>query len=113
MGLNELEALLAEWQAILRMRDWEITLVLDHEHIPSDELANVVMQANSQKAEIRLLSTQKYAAGERALGGYDQAVTLVHELLHLKLYMLVSDDDPPIEFAIDSIAEALVNLRRR
>ena len=115
MGMTdeELQSLCAEYQSILRMRDWVISAKFGD--IEGDDKVGIVEhQAETQTAAITLLSKVAYAAGQASVSGYDVEVTLAHELLHCRFHMLGDEKgDPAVEFAIESVAEALVSLKRK
>lgn len=107
-----LTALLTKWQLLLRMQDWRIRASFS-DSIPEDDSGHVVHAAESQTAEIFIVSAEGYEQRTHAVTEYDPEQILVHELLHCKFHFLDTEkSDPCIEFAIDSVAETLVKLRR-
>jgi len=112
-----MKALLKEWQKRLNLLDWKI--VLEEDCSPND------MQIQSQQGEtewdevnkcavIRILNPKDY--GKRILP-FDREKTLVHELLHIKLWWLQNNDceleNRMVHQLIDEMAVALVKAKRR
>ena len=109
----DLQTLCLEYQRILRMSDWRCSASFVDKTKKGDTLGESEYQEETQSAIITILSETAYAEGKASIAGYDIEHILVHELLHCKFNMLEDEnDDPAIEFAIDSTAEALVCLRR-
>ncbi len=111
---DELQSLCAIYQKLLRMCDWVISVKFADALEGDDKLGTVEHQGETQSAVITLLSKAAYATGKASISGYDVPRVLCHELLHCKFYMLGDEkSDPAVEFAIDSVAEALVCLNGR
>lgn len=112
---DELRQLCAEYQRILRLGDWKVRVKVGrpgpgHEN----DGASVTYDTTARIAEILVTSPEYYSTA--ALTPQDMEVDLVHELVHLYFVPLgkPSEDTAAILFeaAIDSIAEAIVSLRR-
>lgn len=94
------------------MRDWRIKAVFVDTLSDDSEMGIVEFRSDSRHAEIQILSPTAYAAGKPAVAGYDAEHILVHELMHVQLDEDCKDNALR-EQAVDTIAEALVQLRRR
>jgi hypothetical protein len=109
--LSRLEAQLAYWQLLLRLRDWRIDIVLtDVQDLGPGRLARVDWALIQKHATVRLLDPAADAAHD------DLEMSLVHELIHLHLAPIGVEDgtaeDMAQETAIEMLAGALVELRR-
>ncbi len=113
---QELGPLVALWQKVLRLQDWDITaLIVPEIDIPPDRRGEIEYEAKLCQAFMRILHPSGYAAGMEV----DMEQVLVHELQHLK--MAFTDEfilknplmDVYLEFAVDSNARALVGLARQ
>lgn len=112
MELTELQGLCTEWQVILRMRDWRIRVAFV-DSLPDDQAVGFIdFKADTKDAEIQILAPAVYAAGKRSISGYDPEQILVHEMLHAALNDDCKDNTI-MEHAVDCLADALVNLRRK
>jgi len=116
--LEELSCLCAEWQADLRLNDWEVILklVMPHEMGPerSGECSWVICK---KRAKISILDSQYWGGSSGSWVGEDQELTLVHELLHLHYapfdnFKCDTPEDTALEQSIHCISQALVALKR-
>lgn len=118
-----LEALCAEYQTILRLKDWRVTvrIVRRSEIEPrTDRKPNegeVRWNFNRRTAEVLILSPRDFDVlgyGKDAV--QDMEITLAHELTHLKFAALDVKDGSPdetvIEHAVEDLSEAIVLARR-
>lgn len=111
----ELVSLLVYWRKVLRLQDWDvrIKLVRDRDMVVANRQGECDISLRNKEALIRLLDPIDYPDGDWA---QDHEQTLVHELLHL--HMAPFDPAPNTlaqdmqEQAIESIAKALVSLKR-
>lgn len=107
----DLVALLAEWQPLLRLADWNVTAAyvrhLDH--------CSVSFDTRYKRARIRMVDPIDWP--EDPIDPYDIEKHLVHELCHLHLAPLAIENDSPNhlheEQAVESLARAFVALKRR
>ena len=114
---EELDALLAEWQRRLRLRDWDVRIKCVRGYdisLPGTD-GTCTWQLETKRAIVEILDPMDYPPSRF---GYDQDVerTLVHELLHLHFAPFAATDDrladAAQEQAIDLIAAALVSAKR-
>lgn len=110
-----IEALCREWQAILRLADWDVRckLVRHHEMSSNEWSGECRYRLTKKMALIQLLDPVDFPDGEWP---EDVEKTLVHELLHLHMAPFAPEDgtleNVAMEQAIESIASALVRVRR-
>jgi len=116
----ELEAALAHWQGILRLRDWDIVIAIKRRKQwagSSEGVANSDWHLASRHATIHILDAADYAA-DTFEQPQDMEEDLVHELLHgLYHEELISIEASGLrrnmfEAAINATASALVRLSR-
>ena len=114
LTLDELTALCAEWQERLRLQDWMVHIRLARAHeIPN--LGGYCEYLNCQKiARIAVLDHVDWTTSEWTV--HDMEEILVHELLHLQhsnhTYEKGTLQYEALEIAIDTTAQALVQLKR-
>lgn len=103
------------WQRILRVQDWKLDLEFWPHRALEESVAKTTMNLNNKSAIIILRNPEDisavahdWPAGEAA----DYDLSIVHELLHLHLRPLMSDDLVAEEQACNLIAAALVQLYR-
>lgn len=111
---ERLDGLLAEWQKVLRLQDWDFFPVFrrmrDMEGDNQGEFHPVLVK---KEALIRLLDPVDYPSD--AVYPYDLELTLVHELVHAHFspfWDTAESKRVEMEQAIESIAKALVSLKR-
>ena len=111
---GQLEEACREWQAILRLQDWDITaeIVRGKQMVERDDSGNVRWNDKHRIARISILDPVDHE-GPEFVGELDHEETLVHELLHLHFAGLDHEDETTFELAINRISEALVKLKRR
>ena len=114
----DLSALCAEWQARLRLQDWDIEVErVRHWRVGSASLGEVDVYRGKRTAKIRVLFPEDEEPGSWPTN--DEETTVVHELLHIHFDPL----EPPnidwsspvgiaIEQAVHALSVALVNLKR-
>ena len=111
----EAEALCQEWQRRLRLRDWDVKIVVSRSDEMRPNCSGTCSTILSNKTALVTLM-HPIDHSERCLWPYDMEETLVHELLHMHFAPFQADEDTPAdtaqEQAIDLIAHALVNLKR-
>lgn len=106
-----------EWQKILRLQDWIVSTSIERGRDFNLEKSQGECSWNIQTklAKIRVLDPSDYPPG--SMIEQDMEQTLVHELLHLHYapfdnFNYDSLENTALEQSIDSIAMALVNLKR-
>ena len=113
----ELDTYVAKWQAIMRLEDWDIDVVLARQFQMPDQSdqAYVKMLRSQKKARIYLLDPIDFPA-ESLSGPQDLEQTIVHELVHVHHAGLEPTESDAVaiwEQATDAIAWALVSLDRQ
>lgn len=107
----DLDVLLAEWQPLLRLADWDI-LVSFKRHLSR---CSVSFDHHYKHACISMVDPIDWP--EDATRPYDVEKFFVHELCHLHLAELDIPNDTPAhgaeERACESLARAFVALKRR
>lgn len=98
---KELTRLCRKWQRRLRLKDWNISI----EHADGeDPLGSVDYDHTEMWAKVKISS---------ALSGADRELTVIHELLHLRLaHWDTPYGDERKETAINLLADALLRTRR-
>ena len=118
MEITQKEAvkLLKEWQNRLFLNDWRIKLYhsCSPEEMEQEGGCGCATWTEATKvAKIQILDEQYY--GERVIP-FDFEKTLVHELMHLKVSLLVENDNDLQERLmhqlIDDMARSLVDTKR-
>ena len=107
---EQLEAALKEWQAILRLQDWDIEVSLAPQHtLVNESLGEITYSNNRKKAIIRIATPDTFHS--EIDEGQDMLDLLVHELLHLHLVFVPREElEPDLESAVNLIGEALVKM---
>lgn len=114
---DELREKCAEWQRILRLQDWDVIVSIDRaSNLISDCQGQCEWTLPTKQARIRILDPVDFPPESR--WPQDMEQTLVHELLHLHFapfdrFERESLEHVTMEQAIDLIAGALVNLKRK
>ena len=114
----ELDARLAHWQGVLRLRDWDVKIRMKRAR---DMTGASIVQGHCswvlpiKTALITLLDPIDYPTDTE--WGQDTEKTIVHELLHLQFapfddFPAGSPHDIAVEQAIELIAAALIGLDR-
>ena len=100
------------WQKLLRMQDWEIvTKFAEPGELDHGTFGTAQGDYNTRRG---LITLNKPALTIKAPHiDDDLELTLVHELLHLKFYSLMSEDSERDEGNIDDLASLLVSYRRQ
>lgn len=122
MTIEELIQEKDEWQKLLRLQDWEITVTLV-DFIKASQYASGYTGVNlgSKEADIEILSERGYDVNFN--GKQDMLKTLVHELVHLHFIFTFNEDRgkgdsmsraeyESFEAGVDLTAKALVGLYR-
>lgn len=114
---EELMAACKEWQKILRLQDWIVSASIERgrDMRMEETQGECSWVIQTKLAKIRVLDPLDYPPG--SMIEQDMEQTLVHELLHLHHAPFDDFDcdtleNTTMEQAIDSIAMALVNLKR-
>lgn len=116
---DELRQLCAEYQRILRLQDWrsKVKIAREYDFDKPDAEGQVRYTLARKEALIYVLDHLDYQPTQAF--PQDMEVTLVHELLHLHFAEISDkcqeagiDIHTPLEQAIQSLAEAVVQLRR-
>lgn len=118
MTQEELQALCADWQARLRLQDWDVFVVVKRERdMRSNCMGSVNWVLPKRVAAIQILDPCDFPPD--VVCEQDQEKTLVHELLHLHFAPFAvaeTEDGGPQDLAqeqaINAIASALVKLKR-
>lgn len=120
MKIKKFDSLLVEWQKELRLQDWDVKAYLKrHYNVSSGATGTCDFNFAGKTAVIRVLHSSD--ADPAFSVAHDPEQTLVHELLHLHFAQFFSmtatkENDPDYyakEQAIDLIAHALVNAKRK
>lgn len=117
MTLEELQIFCQEWQAILRLQDWDIDIrFVDREEIEDGRRgADIEWFAEKQCAKIRVLDPTQQR--KDPFVPYNPELSVIHELLHLHLAPFAPDQGTPLqaaeEVAVHRISEALLKLKQR
>ena len=112
---EELEKLCREWQGILRLNDWDITILIDRKY--NFELTNVWGECKAflcdKEAFIRIIDPIDI----NSLFRFDMEELLIHELLHCHFKPFEAEDgtleDKLQEQVIQTLAKSLLNLKRK
>lgn len=104
MTQQELEELCAEWQARLRLLDWNVRLEICRYYGMPDSLGDCDCDIPTKAAKIRLLVQDDISPHEVYP---DMEHTIVHELLHLHFAPFYDAENQYMEQAINLIAGAL------
>ena len=113
MEQKALENLLAEWQKILRLQDWEVKIRFVRGHEIDDYQARIIHHDNHKQATVKLRDPIDWTSKDFP---EDSELDLVHELIHLHTATFErkeSEGSMGAEQAIELIARALVGLKRR
>lgn len=107
----DIDELLAFWQPLLRLADWDI-LARYERHL--DRSGWCSMQVAYKRAEIRIMDPLDWNDAWRP---YDAEKFLVHELCHLHFAVFNTENGSLLgiaeEQAVESFARALIALKRR
>jgi hypothetical protein len=111
----EVLALVDEWQKILRIEDWDLTIdILPHGSFDDGSLAGTSANYERRAARLRILQPSQHPDDE------DFEQTLVHELLHVSSALIHSHKvglmrglrNTVFEGFIDQLAVILVRMKR-
>lgn len=111
---DEVMALVEEWQKILRLEDWDLTVLLEHHTDMDGSLGGTRANPRRNVAKIRILKPS------HELDDEDTKQTLVHELLHIsstgvhsrETGMLKGAKEIAMEGFVDRLATVLVRMKR-
>lgn len=116
LTIEELEALLCEWQSRLCLTEWDIALKIARrsEFGEEDNQADITYNNLSAQAIIRILDPIDWDNG---LFNQDMEKALVHELLHLMWHDFEPADEESREHVLwhrrlETIARIMVALKR-
>lgn len=112
---DELRELCAEYQKILRLQDWRVTVRVGRPTKQDEGFdSGIGWNIENKVAEVFIPSAEYYP--QDAVEPQDMELHLVHELTHLHIApMPIAREDrnnKDVEFAVEAMAEAVVNLRR-
>jgi hypothetical protein len=112
---EELRAKCAEWQKLLGLQDWVVTLKMKRAHDMPEDCGGTCDHMDSKRvAIVSILDPVDYPPN--AWIPHDMERDLVHELLHIHLEHWKTEreslEDFSKERAVHALSEALVNLRR-
>jgi len=114
---DQLQEKCAEWQKILRLQDWivSVSIVRERDIGLENTMGTINPTLEKRMAKIRILDPVDYPSG--LMEPQDMELTLVHELLHLHLWPFTETLEGPLHVAeeqsIEAISRGLVELRRR
>lgn len=114
MTEQQLQTLCREWQGILRLQDWDITVRVKRAYdMPSRVAGTCNSTTKLKEAVIVILDAQDEEPDLIHAIDYEKA--LVHELLHVHFAQLHDEYDSPVHFeqAVEMIACALIRLKRQ
>ncbi len=102
MRVTTLRKMCKTYQALLRLKDWKITVKFtdDPKEIDDDHNGETLFTAEECTAEIFIRRREDLLVEQ----------TLLHELLHVRFHTVHREDDAAFEFAIDATATALLTL---
>ncbi len=110
---EELEQKCREWQAILKLRDWDVKPKIAR-YYDEPNLGSCTWKLQKKMALINIQEHDDY--DHNLKWERDQETTLVHELLHLHFAPFDAEPETPQglaqEQAIHATSTALVNLKR-
>lgn len=125
MTIEDLRALCLEWQARLRLSDWQITVEYVRNKATDDTWWGTVCrwEAGDRWAVIQLVDPSSLDMIDYPYGHYDVEETLVHELLHIYTEGIQgrqggtfprrnTAEDTYAEQMADAVSAALVVLKR-
>jgi len=111
-----MQEIMKEWQNRLGLQDWRIKLNLDcapHEMPDVEYQGCSTYEESTKTARIDIIDPKYY--GDRVVP-FDREKTLVHELMHLKLCLLDTNDNDLqnrlVHQIVDDMARALVDAKR-
>jgi hypothetical protein len=109
---QDLAVVVAYWQDVLRLRDWEIDAAFVSPLVLGDALGQSQIDLLSRRASIRLAETADVVQLHGV--GYDWQETLIHEMLHCHFEPFCADEDAPEyvaqEQALNMLASAFWRL---
>jgi hypothetical protein len=114
---ENLQEMLAYWQKVLRLGDWDI----DAELVPFGELEDGTMACNMvdlhmRVAKVSVCRPEDQSCFKGLLWEYDMERLLIHELIHIPLLAWEPEgelEECNHEFAINLLSQALVGLKRK
>lgn len=115
MKQEELESLCAYWQEQLGINNWKIEVSFVHRHEIDGVYAQCRVRPQMEEATVRIAYLDEVPPLEVSS---DPEVSLVHELLHVRLWSanrsdLTCIEEKVYEASIEATARALVNLRKK
>lgn len=114
---SKLEALLAKWQKILRLSDWDIEAVFAPYHkIMEGCMAQITPNHFHKRAEIRIMCEADFENAGFLTAVFDPERSIVHELLHIHLATANpkrKEDSLEEEQTVNTLTKALLYLDRR
>ncbi len=115
MSKEELQALLAKWQPILRLQDWDIDIMFVKPHELDPNTGGQVIRMDAKEtARIKVLDPDNY--DPCLIVKQDAEYTVVHELVHVHFAIIDGFEgakDTLYEQAVHRMATALLFLDRR
>ncbi|MBN3875211.1 hypothetical protein [Nostoc sp. JL23] len=112
MNLENPQQSCQEWQQILGLMDWDVSVKIVSADYLDEAEGQITWDLGKKIADIKLVKPEGYPFD--AMRPYDMEQTLVHELLHLHFAPFNADTGLKAisqEQAINAIARALVNLK--
>ena len=111
VNIEALREELEYWQRLLRLRDWDIEILIVARVDDEDSFGGCTYSMSSKCAEIRILEPQQ-AALISSCAPFCPFQTLIHELVHLHFCDFWDPDlHQPMERAIEQLANGYWRLR--
>ena len=114
LTLKQIQKLLAKWKKILRLEDWDISILMEPLH--NTGITNLKAESEIEhwiqrkEAIIRIRPIEdRVALG--MTGPFDMEFDIIHELLHLHFKNLTSETGDDEEIVINIISKILLTLR--
>lgn len=114
LTFSQLEKWTKEWQKRLSLEEWHISsAIVRSSELKPDTLGNLRWNSSTKEASIRVLNPADYDLLPSEIPT-DIEYTVVHELIHLQLAVLLRDPSRKVteERVVNRIAEALFALEK-
>lgn len=116
-SLSEVTARLEYWQRILNLTEWTLSVeIVRRDKFDGLLLGDVEILPLKQIAVIRLLDPIDFVADYGFISKHDMELTLVHELLHVRLHGMQDDALAVRKFieerAVHALSMTLTNFHR-
>ena len=84
LTLDEIEQAVRYFQVVLRLQDWDITVIMVDQSVLEDKIAKVATSLNYKEAEIQISSPD--TVGFNRKDPWNMLQTVIHELLHIMFH---------------------------